>query len=93
MIVREFSRASSNWRSQQVTDKFVDGQNPRPAPTWHAALVRHLRTNGVMRGVINARSEAEGLVTKAQAMPKIDSQDLAKVVSTKNTYVWETGKH
>jgi carbamoyl-phosphate synthase small subunit len=57
------------------------------------ALVRHLRDNGVMRGVISTlESDTDKLVGKARGIPKMDGTDLAKVVTTKNTYVWETGE-
>ena len=49
--------------------------------------------NGVMRGVISTlEDDTEKLVAKARAIPKMDGQDLAKVVSTNHTYVWETGE-
>ena len=57
------------------------------------ALVRHLRDHGVMRGVVSTlEDDADKLVAKARALPKMDGTDLAKVVSTKSTYVWETGE-
>ena len=57
------------------------------------ALVRHLRDHGVMRGVVSTlESDAEKLVAKARSIPKMDGTDLAKVVSTKSTYVWEVGE-
>ena len=68
-------------------------QDPRSRRYRHAGAGRHLRTNGVMRGVISTlEGDAEKLVTKARAIPKMDGQDLAKVVSTNHTYVWETGE-
>ncbi len=94
LIVREFSKVSSNWRSQQVTDEFMEQfKIPVLADIDTRALVRHLRTYGVMRGVISTLEDDTGkLVAKARAIPKMDGQDLAKVVSTKHTYVWETGE-
>ena len=57
------------------------------------ALVRHLRDHGVMRGVVSTlETDADKLVAKARSIPKMDGTDLAKVVSTKSTYVWETGE-
>jgi carbamoyl-phosphate synthase small subunit len=51
------------------------------------ALVRHLRNNGVMRGVISTKStDVDALVAKALAIRKMDGTDLAKVVSTKTIY-------
>ena len=54
------------------------------------ALVRHLRTHGVMRGVIStAVSDVEALVQKARSIRKMDGTDLARVVSTKSIYQFD----
>ena len=54
LIVREFSAISSNWRSEQVTDEYMERYSvPVLAEIDTRALVRHLRTHGVMRGVIS----------------------------------------
>jgi carbamoyl-phosphate synthase small subunit len=94
LIVREFSRVSSNWRSSQVAEEYLEQfKIPVLAEIDSRALVRHLRDHGVMRGVISTlETDADKLVAKARAIPKMDGTDLAKVVSTKNTYVWETGE-
>ncbi|UWZ83064.1 glutamine-hydrolyzing carbamoyl-phosphate synthase small subunit [Occallatibacter riparius] len=88
LIVREFSPISSNWRSEQVTDEYMERfQVPVLAEIDTRALVRHLRNNGVMRGVISTLStDAEALVQKARKIRKMDGTDLAKVVSTKAIY-------
>ena len=50
LIVREFSAISSNWRSEQVTDEYMERYSvPVLAEIDTRALVRHLRTHGVMR--------------------------------------------
>ncbi len=94
LIVREFSKVSSNWRSQQVAEEYLEQfKVPVLADIDTRALVRHLRDNGVMRGVISTlESDVDKLVEKARSFPKMDGTDLAKVVSTNHTYVWETGE-
>src|SRR5258705_3238688 len=91
LIVREFSKVSSNWRSQQVADEYMEQfKIPVLAEIDTRALVRHLRDNGVMRGVISTiETDAAKLVAKANSIPKMDGLDLAKVVSTTRPYVWE----
>jgi carbamoyl-phosphate synthase small subunit len=88
LIVREFSAVSSNWRSEQVTDEYMERFHvPVLAEIDTRALVRHLRNNGVMRGVISTQStDVDALVAKARAIRKMDGTDLAKVVSTKAIY-------
>jgi carbamoyl-phosphate synthase small subunit len=54
------------------------------------ALVRHLRTHGVMRGVISTTvSDADALVARARSIRKMDGTDLARVVSTKTAYEFD----
>jgi carbamoyl-phosphate synthase small subunit len=94
LIVREFSKVSSNWRSQQVAEEYLEQfKIPVLADIDTRALVRHLRDHGVMRGVISTiESDTEKLGAKALSIPKMDGTDLAKVVSTKRPYVWEIGE-
>ena len=91
LIVREFSQVSSNWRSEQVTDEYMERhQVPVLAEIDTRALVRHLRDNGVMRGVISTQTtDVDSLVAKARAIPKMVGTDLAKVVSTRVAYTFD----
>jgi carbamoyl-phosphate synthase small subunit len=91
LIVREFSQISSNWRSEQVTDEYMERYFvPVLTEIDTRALVRHLRTYGVMRGVISTRtSDEDELIRRARSIPKMDGTDLAKVVSTKETYLFD----
>jgi len=91
LIVREFSAVSSNWRSEQVTDEYMERYKvPVLAEIDTRALVRHLRTHGVMRGVIStAETNPEALVAKARSIRKMDGTDLARVVSTKTVYSFD----
>jgi carbamoyl-phosphate synthase small subunit len=92
LIVREFSAISSNWRSEQVTDEYMERYSvPVLAEIDTRALVRHLRTNGVMRGVISTKVEdVDALVQKACSIRKMDGTDLAKVVSTCSIYEFDS---
>jgi carbamoyl-phosphate synthase small subunit len=93
LVAREFSPVSSNWRSQQVTDEYLEKFGvPVIADIDTRALVRHLRSKGVMRGVISSvETDADKLVAKARAIPRMDGTDLAKVVTTAQRYAWATG--
>ena len=92
LVVREFSPIASNWRSQQVTDEYLERNNvPVIAEIDTRALVRHLRTHGVMRAVLKVTDDViktADLVDRARAIPKMDGTDLAKIVSTKVRYEW-----
>jgi carbamoyl-phosphate synthase small subunit len=91
LIVREFSTISSNWRSEQVTDEYMERYAvPVLAEIDTRALVRHLRTHGVMRGVISTKvSDPQALIARARNIRKMDGTDLARVVSTKASYTFD----
>src|ERR1700735_2566311 len=91
LVTREFSTVSSNWRSTQVTDEYLERYGvPVIAEVDTRAIVRHLRKNGVMRGVIASGENLDeaALVAKARAIRKMDGTDLASVVTTKTAYEW-----
>ncbi len=92
LVTREFSPVSSNWRSTQVTDEYLEKNNvPVITDVDTRAIVRHLRANGVMRGVLSTASkDADALVAKARSIRKMDGTDLASVVSTKVQYEWSS---
>lgn len=88
LVVREFSPISSNWRSTEVTDEYLE-RNAVPviADVDTRAIVRHLRAHGVMRGCLSTNvSDPEALIAKARAHKKMDGTDLASVVSTAKPY-------
>ena len=92
LIVREFSPIGSNWRSELVTDEYMERYSvPVLAEIDTRALVRHLRTHGVMRGVIStAESDTDLLIAKARSIRKMDGTDLARVVSTKSIFTFDS---
>src|SRR5260370_17301983 len=88
LVVREFSDQSSNWRSDQEADSFLArNQIPIVSEIDTRALVRHLRTRGVMRGVLSAiERDPRKLVEKAKNIPSMAGFDLARAVSTPTLY-------
>ncbi len=93
LVVREFSPIASNWRSEQEADQFLAASGiPIAAEIDTRALVRHLRSRGVMRGVLSAAgSDPATLVQRARETPSMIGLELATRVSTKNTYEWTRG--
>ena len=92
LIVREFSPYASNYRSHQVTDEYLERHKvPVLSDIDTRALVRHLRTHGVMRGVIStSEMNPDVLVAWARNIRKMDGTDLARVVSTKSIYTFDS---
>ncbi len=93
LVVREFSSLASNWRSEQEADDFLSNAGvPIVADIDTRRLVRHLRTRGVMRGVLSSTNkDAKELVEKARNIPSMAGLDLATRVSTPKQYEWAIG--
>jgi carbamoyl-phosphate synthase small subunit len=94
LAVREFSGIASNWRSDEEARTFLANANiPVVSDLDTRSLVRHLRSRGVMRGVLSAAPsitarEAQKLVEKARSIPSMAGLDLASRVSTPERYSW-----
>jgi carbamoyl-phosphate synthase small subunit len=90
VVVKELSAAYSNWRAGTGLTEYLDAaQIPILHDVDTRRLTRHLRTVGVLRGVIGAGSEPTADVRAAlAACPSMSGLDLATVVSTKDRYTW-----
>ena len=91
LVVREFSPIASNWRSEENAEKFLADQGiPVAAELDTRALVRHLRTRGVMRGILSAQGgDRKELVERARQAPSMAGLDLATRVTTATRYNWD----
>jgi carbamoyl-phosphate synthase small subunit len=90
VIAREFSRTYSNWRAEGDLLTWLEaGQVPALEEVDTRRLTRHLRTLGVMRGVIAPGTEPTREVLAAlDACPSMEGLDLASRVSTREQYSW-----
>ena len=94
LCVREFSPLASNWRADETAQDFLTKRGvPVISGIDTRALVLHLRSRGVMRGVLAggpdlAGAKSEALVERARKSPSMAGLDLATVVSTKDRYSW-----
>ena len=93
LVVREFSEVTSNWRSDTEARTFLAQSNvPIVSELDTRGLVRHLRSRGVMRGVLSAiEKDTAKLVEKARSIPSMAGLDLATRVSTPERYEWTEG--
>ncbi|MBV9771658.1 MAG: glutamine-hydrolyzing carbamoyl-phosphate synthase small subunit [Bryobacterales bacterium] len=91
LVVREFSKVASNWRSEENAEQFLSENGiPVAAEIDTRALVRHLRTRGVMRGVLSvSSSDRKELIERARHAPSMAGLDLATRVSTASNYSWD----
>ena len=70
LVVREFSALSSNWRSTETAQKFLERYGvPVIWDIDTRALVRHLRDVGALRGIVSTDgTPAEKLIAEARAL-------------------------
>jgi carbamoyl-phosphate synthase small subunit len=90
VVVRELSKRYSNWRAEGDLPSWLQrAQVPLIEGVDTRRLTRHLRTVGVMRGVIAQGTEPSAEAKAAlDACPSMEGLDLATRVSTREPYTW-----
>jgi carbamoyl-phosphate synthase small subunit len=91
LVTRDFSPLASNWRAQETAQQFLSRSGvPVISGIDTRALVLHLRSRGVMRGVLAAAGETDRnvLVERARQSPLMAGLALAARVSTPSPYQW-----
>lgn len=89
-IVREYAKHYSNWRATQSFAEWLLEHNKIGIEEIDTrALVRVLRSAGVMRGIVSAKeTNSNRLVERARAIPSMEGMDLTGVVTTDSAYQW-----
>ena len=94
LIIRENSPIPSNWRSQSTLDDFLkQHQVTALCDVDTRYLTTCLREQGALRGCLvtdGSLSETQA-IAQAKACPSLSGQDLAKRVSTHQSYEWTQG--
>lgn len=90
VVVRELSGSYSNWRATGGLGAWLAAaQVPIIQDVDTRRLTRHLRSVGVMRGVIGAGEQPDEASRAAlEACPSMEGLDLASRVSTRERYTW-----
>ena len=94
LVIRELSLVSSSWRAAGTLSDFLQrGRVVAIAGIDTRRLTRLLRDQGAQAGCImtGERVEEAVAVRAARAFPGLKGMDLAKVVSTRQTYQWNDG--
>jgi len=92
IIVRNYSSNNSNWRSlknfnQWLVEKNIVGLHGIDT----RALVKILRSNGSMNGVITSEDKTvESCLKIIHDAPKMEGLNLSKIVSTNGQYLWKS---
>ncbi len=90
IIVRNYSSNKGNWRSLITFDQWlVENNIIRLYGIDTRALVKILRSNGSMNGVLTSEDKTiETCLKTIHKTPKMDGLNLSKLVSTKQEYLW-----
>ena len=94
-IVKENSRIASNWRSTCTLDEFLKNQKIIGIEGIDTRrLVKHIRNDGAMKGVISTIDLDDlSLCKKAAALPGLVGRNLVDDVTIDKRYVWSEPKH
>lgn len=93
LVIRDLPLMASNFRSQQSLDAYLKTRNIIGiADIDTRRLTRILRDKGAQNGCIMAGTVDEDFaLQEARDFPGLQGMDLAKVVSTKESYSWDEG--
>jgi carbamoyl-phosphate synthase small subunit len=90
VICRELARTYSNWRAEGDLESYLEAaQIPLLEGVDTRQLTRHLRSAGVVNGVVGAGVEPSAEHRAAlEACPSMEGLDLASRVTTREPYTW-----
>ncbi len=97
LVVRDSSMVMSSWRGEKTLNQFLlDNNIVGIADIDTRKLTRILRDKGAQNGCVMAVENADNLdeekaIQLAKGFSGLKNTDLAKVVSTKEAYVWQGG--
>ena len=92
-LIKEYQNFPSNYRSTETLADYlrkqeilgIEGLDTR-------AITRHIRNTGAMRAFVSTKDlDLSSLLRRANEIPPMEGQDLAKAVTTKVPFYWENG--
>jgi len=90
LAVREYCPQPSHWRSIRTLHEFLLANGiPGISGIDTRALTRHLRSVGVMMGILTSEMTIEEALKELKNLPRYDSTDFVHQVSTEKTYEWQ----
>lgn len=92
LIIRDLPRMANNWRNTQNLDEYLIANNVVAiADIDTRQLTRLLREKGAQNGCIvtGDNIDADAAIAAANAFPGLKGMDLAKEVTTQESYQWE----
>jgi carbamoyl-phosphate synthase small subunit len=92
-VVKEYCPLPSHWQSTRTLQEFLQAYGiPGISGIDTRALTRHLRSSGVMMGILSSEMTAEEASAELGSLPRYDSTNFVRQVSTEESYEWASGK-
>jgi carbamoyl-phosphate synthase small subunit len=93
-VVREHVDFPSSWRSRESLQTYLERHAiPGISGIDTRALVRRIRTQGAMNGVlVHGEVSQEELVARARALPSMTGRNLVDEVTCREPYRWDQGR-
>ena len=93
LAVRESCSQPSHWQSSSTLHEFLLSNGiPGISGIDTRALTRHIRSTGVMMGIITSEMTAAEALQELRGMPKYDSVDFVHQVTTDKPYEWQSSR-
>jgi carbamoyl-phosphate synthase small subunit len=93
LIIRDSSMATSNWRSDRTLEDFLhQGDTVAIADIDTRKLTRIIREKGAQSGcIMTGSADPAQAIEHARKFPGLSGMDLAKFVTTEDSYQWSQG--
>jgi carbamoyl-phosphate synthase small subunit len=92
-VVREYCPRPSHWQATRTLHEFLLAYGiPGISGIDTRALTRHLRSSGVMMGILSSEITIEEASAELTSLPRYDSINFVRQVSTEKSYEWQSGK-
>jgi carbamoyl-phosphate synthase small subunit len=91
LAVREYCSQPSHWQSTRTLHEFLLAYGiPGISDIDTRALTRHLRSSGVMMGILSSEMTIEEASEELKSLPRYDVTDFVHQVSTEKSYEWQS---
>ena len=92
-VVRDYCPVPSNWRSMGTVEEYLKtGNVPGLSGIDTRSLTRHIRSTGVMMGILTSELTTREALAELKHMPPYGNTDFVKEVSIKEPFKWSFRK-
>jgi len=92
-VVREYCPIPSNWRSMSTVEEYLKkGNIPGVSGIDTRSLTRHIRSRGVMMGILTSELTGGEALHELKQLPSYGDIDFVKAVSVKEPFEWSSGQ-